>query len=164
MFTLIYYVAQNNVISWNVRGLNSCVKRSLVFRFLKVSPRYRMPTGNSSPGRQTSLSLKKPWIAATYHAMHSSFSRRVSVLISKASKCQLSSTMIDPDGCFILLHMMIADDLVTTVNVYIPSHTSSELLTHIKFAVLSLQATPILFIADFNAVPDNTRDRLGGNW
>lgn len=68
-----------DILSWNTRGLNSTVKRSLVFQFIKKhNPHICVLQETHLIGSKT-LSLKKPWVGHHYHSTYSNF-RGVSIL------------------------------------------------------------------------------------
>lgn len=60
-----------NILSWNTRGLNSLVKRSLVFQFIKAhSPHICILQEIHLVGSKT-LALKKPcfWISLSFYTL-----------------------------------------------------------------------------------------------
>lgn len=91
-------MAHFDIVSWNTRGLNSLVKRSLVFRFLKDhNPHICILQETHLMGSKT-LSLKKPWIGFHDHSTFSNFARGVSVLVRRSLPFQLLLLDLDPDG------------------------------------------------------------------
>lgn len=48
-------------VSWNTRGLNSKIKRSLVFQFLQRQSPHMYSLGDSSDRGKT-MSLRRPWV------------------------------------------------------------------------------------------------------
>lgn len=73
-------MAKCTILSWNVQSLNSAVKRSLVFNYLrKCNPHLCILQETHLIGSRI-LSLKKAWVNAHYYATYSNYARGVSVL------------------------------------------------------------------------------------
>lgn len=114
------------VLSWNVRGLNSKIKRSLVFNFLKkYNPHICLLQETHLVGGRT-LALRKPWVGAYYHSTYSSYSRGVSVLIHKSLGFTLLDLHLDPDGRYIAIHAMCDRVELLIVGIYIPPCHSGD--------------------------------------
>lgn len=108
------------VITWNVRGLNSAIKRSLVLNYLKkLRPQVCILVETHLMGSRI-LSLKRAWVGAHYHAPYSNYARGVSVLVHKALPFQLLDVKLDPGGRYVLLHALISRIPVVIVGVYLP--------------------------------------------
>lgn len=90
-----------NVLSWNVRGLNSKIKRSLIFTYIKkYNPHICILHETHLTGSRT-LALKKPWVGSHYHSTYSTYSRGVSVLIHKSLPFTLLDLHLDPEGKYV---------------------------------------------------------------
>lgn len=77
----VSHMALLTLNSWNVQGMNSKVKRALVFKFLKqYSPDICIFQETHLIGGRV-LSLRKPWVGHCYHATHSTHARGVSILM-----------------------------------------------------------------------------------
>ena len=81
-----------NILSWNVRGLNSPHKRSLMFSYLKKYKPHFICLQETHLMAPTLKYLKRPWLASQYHATYSSFSRGVSILVAKALRAETECT------------------------------------------------------------------------
>lgn len=107
-------------ISWNIRCLNDKVKRSLVMTYLKKhNPHVCILQETHLVGSKV-LSLKKPWVGHYYHATYSGYARGVSILVHKSLTYELLDVKIDPEGRFVLLHVVIDTHEMLIVGVYIP--------------------------------------------
>lgn len=74
-FLFMVPMASFSVLSWNARGLNSAVKRSLVFNYLKkFTPQIFVLQETRLVGSRVFV-LKKAWVGWHYHAAYSSYSR-----------------------------------------------------------------------------------------
>lgn len=96
-----------HILSWHTRGLNSPVKRSLVFQFIKThSPHICILQETHLVGSRT-LTLKKPWIRYHYHSTHSNFARGISILVHKSLPFRLLDLVLDSEGRYVLIHAQI---------------------------------------------------------
>lgn len=100
--------------------MNSRIKRSLIFNFLKLHlpDICKLQETHLTGGRV--LSLKKPWVGHYYHATFSSYARGVSVLVHKALSFALLDLHLDPEGRFVVLHAVVANVPMVIVGLYIP--------------------------------------------
>lgn len=147
------------VLSWNVRGLNSKIKRSLVFNFLKkYNPHICLLQETHLVGGRT-LALRKPWVGAYYHSTYSSYSRGVSVLIHKSLGFTLLDLHLDPDGRYIAIHAMCDRVELLIVGIYIPPPATVEILKKITPILAQYPSAGIIIAGDFNMTPD--LDRMG---
>uniref|UniRef100_A0A803JF65 Endonuclease/exonuclease/phosphatase domain-containing protein n=1 Tax=Xenopus tropicalis TaxID=8364 RepID=A0A803JF65_XENTR len=96
-------MATCNIISWNIRGLNSKFKRSLLFSYLKKYTPSMVLLQETHLMGQKVLSLKKPWVGWAYHATFTSHSRGVTILIRKNTPFELINLITDHYGRFIIL-------------------------------------------------------------
>lgn len=96
-------------MSWNVRGLNSAVKRFLVLDYLrKLRPHVCILQETHLVGFRI-LSLKRAWVCAHYHAPYSNYARGVSVLVHRSLPFQLLNVRLDAGGRYVLLHSLIEE-------------------------------------------------------
>lgn len=108
------------VVSWNVRGLNSAVNRSLVFAYLRrLRPQACILQETHLVG-SCILSLKKAWVGGHYHAPYSNYARGISILVNKSLPFQILEVKLDPGGRYILLHALISEIPFVIVGIYLP--------------------------------------------
>lgn len=112
------------IVSWNTRGLNSKIKRSLVFRFLqRLSPHICILQETHITGGKT-MSLRRPWVGHSYHSTYSNLSRGVSILICKSLTFLLLALEVDPGGRYVIIHAIIMNLEVVIVGLYVPPPAS----------------------------------------
>lgn len=66
------------------------------------------------------LALKKPWVQKAYHATYSTFSRGVSMLISKSLPCTEKDVFSDPKGKYVLAVFLLWGQRYIVISVYVP--------------------------------------------
>lgn len=73
-----------SIASWNGRGLNSAVKKSLVFKCLqKTAPHVCILQETHLVGFKI-LGLRKVWVRPYYHSSYSNYARGVSILVCRS--------------------------------------------------------------------------------
>lgn len=153
-------MAPVTIISWNVRGLNSRVKRSLVFNFLKLHrPDICILQETHLTGGRV-LSLKKPWVGHYYNATFSSYARGVSILIHKNLTFTLLDLHLDPEGRYVAMHAVIANMPMVIVGLYIPPPASLLILNKIARFIAGCSTDNVVLAGDFNMPPCPAVDRL----
>uniref|UniRef100_A0A803JHH5 Reverse transcriptase domain-containing protein n=1 Tax=Xenopus tropicalis TaxID=8364 RepID=A0A803JHH5_XENTR len=154
-------MSDTNIISWNTRGLNSKFKRAQLFDYIKHWKPDLLLLQETHLVGQKLLSLKKRWVAHTYHAPFSTHARGVSILVRKGILFECLGLNTDFYGRYIVLHCRIANQLITLANVYSPPPADNDLLGKIYTAIASFPSAPICLLGDFNAVLAPHLDRLG---
>lgn len=98
-------MAEVNVCSLNVRGLNSKFKRASIFEALKhVKPHVLCLQETHLTGSKI-LALKKYWVANHYQSTYSSFARGVAILIRKGLPFVCHQVILDPKRLYVILHV-----------------------------------------------------------
>ena len=91
-------MAECLVVSWNVRGLNSAIKRSLVLNNLKRLRPQVCVLQETHLVVSRVLSLRRAWVGAHYHAPYSNYARGVSILVHRSLPFRLLDVKLDPGG------------------------------------------------------------------
>lgn len=107
------------VLSWNTHGLNSAIKHSLVFQFIKKHNPHVCVLQGTHLVRSKTLSLKKPWVGHHYHSTYSNFARGVSVLVLKNLPFKLLDLILDPEGRFVMVYALIHNIPWVLVGLYL---------------------------------------------
>lgn len=149
-----------SISSWNVRGLNSSIKRSLVFKFLqKYNPHICNFQETHLVGSRT-LGLQRAWVGAQYHSTYSNYTRGVSVLVHRSLPFQLLDVRTDPGGRYVIVHALIYAKQMILVGLYLPPPADAQLLYDIMQIVLGYNIPEVFVFGDFNLVPSQDLDRL----
>lgn len=111
-------MAPLTILSWNVRRLNSKIKRPLVFTYVKkYSPQICILQETHLIGSRT-LALRKPWVG--FYSMHSAFSRGVGVQVHKSLQFVVLDLHLDPEGSYVVLHATCDRLEILIVDLYVP--------------------------------------------
>lgn len=147
-----------NLVSWNIRGLNDKFPRALMFQYLKaVTPHVVFLQETHLDGSRV-LSLHRAWIQRALHATYSTYSRGVSVLISKAVPCPIHHVISDPGGRFLIVIADISTCKMVLVNVYIPPPFQVQILYDLLGKLAPYMYLPLIIAGDFNAILSTTLD------
>ncbi|XP_012819057.2 uncharacterized protein LOC105947410 [Xenopus tropicalis] len=152
-------MAKISVTSWNIRGLNSKFKRSLMFTYLKRYPPSILLLQETHLTGQKILALKKPWVGWHYHSTYSSYSRGVSILIRKGVPFEFIKLHTDYYGRFMILHGLLAHKPITIVNMYIPPPFAMSVLDQVVSKLAEFPISPFLIMGDFNNCMNPSLDR-----
>uniref|UniRef100_A0A803K361 Reverse transcriptase domain-containing protein n=1 Tax=Xenopus tropicalis TaxID=8364 RepID=A0A803K361_XENTR len=151
------------VVSWNTRGLNDKVKRSIVLNILRKSGADIIMLQETHLIGQRIRALKRHWVPIMYHAEYSSYSRGVAVLIRRSLGFCLEQLITDPGGRYLLVKGQVEGRPYLFVNVYLPPPADIHILHEITQKVAHFGHIPTLWAGDFNMVMDPHIDRLRPN-
>lgn len=109
-------------VSWNVKGLNSPVKRGKIFshlKHLKTDIAFLQETHLTLKDHHR---LKASWVGQSFHSKFSSKSRGAAIILHK--KVQFIPNKIVPDlnGRFIIVTGSLYNKNVALINLYAPNN------------------------------------------
>ena len=108
-------------LSLNMRGLTNFRKRQTVFTWCRkrnVDIVFFQETHSKS---DTEVQWRNEWGTTILLSHGNSNSRGVAILLKKGIDCAINSKTIDPQGRYITLKAVIADQKYTLINVYAPN-------------------------------------------
>lgn len=109
-------MSELKIILWNVRGLNSKFKCSLVLQYLEsLNPHIILLQETHLTGSKI-LSLNRNWIQRAVHSTHS-YAKGVAILIHKKLACAIKHVITDPDGRYVIVVLAIESQLLAIANV-----------------------------------------------
>lgn len=151
-------MAELSIISWNVRGLNSATKRTLVFKYLqKYNPCILQET--HLIGRRV-LGLQRAWVGVHHHSTYSNYARGVSILIRRSLPLQILDVKTDPGGRYVISNASLYDRGMVLVGLYLPPPAEAQLLNDIMQLVMGFNVPEVFIFGGFNMVPSQDLDRL----
>ncbi len=146
-------------ISWNVKGLNSPVKRNKVFdhlRSLNTKIAFLQET-HLKPSDH--LKLRRGWVGQLYHSSFSSKARGTAILVHKSVPLSVSKVISDPNGRFNIVTGKIFGSTLTLANVYGPNWDNEDFYKNFLFSLPDLVSSQLILGGDFNCCLDPSLDR-----
>lgn len=92
-----------NLISWNVRGLNSPVKRGKVYAHLKKLGAEIVFLQETHIKTTTKFSIKAPWMSQVYQSNFTNKARGVAIVIKKSVPFVHKQTIKDRNGRYLIV-------------------------------------------------------------
>lgn len=145
------------VISWNVRVLNSKVKRSLMFEYLARHNLHVILLQQTHLHGSRVMALKRSKIA---YALHSTYSRGTFILIAKSALVTIKHIKLDPGGCYVILVLELLGKPYTVTSLYAPPPFTKQFFDHVLTFIMEIAEDPLLIAGDYNMVLDNSLDRF----
>lgn len=145
--------------SWNVRGLNSPVKRNKVINhliFLNTKIAFLQETHLKPLDH---VKLKRGWVGQLYHSSFSSKARGAAILIHKSIPFSMSTVISDPNGRFIIVTGRIGANNLVLANVYGPNWDNENFFKNFFFSLPDLNSHQLILGGDFNCCLDSSLDR-----
>lgn len=146
-------------VSWNVKGLNSAVKRSKIFthlRGLKTDIAFLQETHLKKADQ---VRLKKQWVGQIFHSSFDSKTRGTAIIIHKRIKFTSSNCVSDPQGRYVIVSGQLFDTPVVLVNLYAPNWDDESFVQKLIGKLPDLTKHFLILGADLNCVMNPTLDR-----
>ena len=106
--------------SWNVRGLGTAAKRAAVLSMMERNGIELICLQETHLTKNTTDSLQSKRSPIQYNAVHSTYSRGVSILVRAGVRFSCRHTSIDENGRYVFLHCTIDNKMYVIANIYIP--------------------------------------------
>lgn len=148
------------VISYNMNGLHSPIKRKKIFnqlRQLQCQLAFLQKTHLSDREHEK---LKKSWADRALYSSHKSGKRRgVCILIHKGLNFTSTTVHKDTEGRFVLVNGIIDSLEVSLTNPYAPNEDDPDFINKIFIVILQHSKGILLLGGDFNCVISQYMDR-----
>lgn len=154
-------MARLKFLTWNVRGLGDKLKRTAVFSFLKNQRAGVIVLVETHVQGHLQRALRRLSIGWAYHATHTSYSRGISVLVSKSVPFEVQSVVLDPQGRYLFLYAKIAGNSILILAWYIPPPFNATILSEGFSFMAKYQGVLAIWVGDFNIVTNPSLDCLG---
>lgn len=148
------------MVSWNIRGLGSVVKRGKIFKHLKSLSADIMFLQETHIKSVNQHILKCSWVSQIYQSPFTSNARGVAILFSKTVPFQLTSVVNDPNGRYLMVSGTINSFPLALLNVYGPNSDDPNFFKKIFDLILDNNHSNIIIAGDFNCYLDPFLDRL----
>ena len=148
------------LLTWNVRGLRTNLKRGKVFSHLRslsgdIIFLQETHITHSDRGR-----LRCSWISQVFQSTFSSKARGVAILVRQNIPFEHISTVSDPDGRYLIVSGRIESRHYTFLNIYAPNFDNPGFFRKVFNLIPDLSATHLIAAGDYNAILDIYTDRL----
>lgn len=148
------------LLSWNVRGLRTNLKRGKVFSHLKSLSGDIIFMQETHIKHNEQWRLRCAWISQIYQSTFSSKARGVAILIRKNVPFEHISTISDPNGRYLIVSVRILSRHVTFLNIYAPNFDDPGFFRKVFNLIPDLSSTHLIAGGDFNTILDCFLDRL----
>ena len=148
------------VISYNVKGLHSPIKRKKIINQLKRNSCQIAFLQETHLSDKEHEKLKKSWADKVFYSSHPSGRKRgVAILIHR--QVNFTSTKIHKDstGRFIMINGLIDGVEVCLMNIYAPNEDDPSFIRTIFSIILQHSSGILLLGGDFNCVMSQHLDR-----
>uniref|UniRef100_A0A8C7XGJ8 Reverse transcriptase domain-containing protein n=1 Tax=Oryzias sinensis TaxID=183150 RepID=A0A8C7XGJ8_9TELE len=146
-------------VSWNVKGLNSPIKRKKVISHLKQLNTKIAFLQETHLKVADHLKMRFGWVGQLYHSSFNSKARGVAVLIHKSVPFSVTEVISDPNGRYIIVSGRICGKSLTLVNVYGPNFDSEDFFKKLFLSIPNLNNSQLVMGGDFNCCLNPTLDR-----
>lgn len=148
-----------NLLTWNVRGFKNPQKIRHLLAYLdrhKVDIALLQET-HLDPRTQCRVGTR--WAETIISAPYSTYARGVLILIKKGTQFQVTETVIDKAGRYILLQGCLHGQRVGIINTYGPNIDDPEFFRSIWRLLQDIPDIALLWGGDFNLVLNELLDR-----
>lgn len=136
--------------SWNVRGMGTPSKRALVFDILDTFRVNIACLQETHLTRDTKTQIRNRKYGHQFHAVYTSYSRGVAVLIGKEVVFSCRHCNIDAEGRYVFLHCIIGYRECILANIYNPPPFKLEVLYCLLEFLVDKLNIPVIAVGDFN--------------
>ena len=103
--------------------------------------------------------LKKRWRGEVYYTAFSAYARGVLIWIRSRVPFQLTESLVDPEGHYVVLVGRLEGRDVVLVNIYAPNVDQGIFFDDISRKLAAFLVCPIILEGTFNCVADPNLDR-----
>uniref|UniRef100_A0A803JAB7 Reverse transcriptase domain-containing protein n=1 Tax=Xenopus tropicalis TaxID=8364 RepID=A0A803JAB7_XENTR len=161
MATTTTIIQDIKILSWNVGGLNSPLKRRKVLDRLKKEKPHIVLLQETHWRTKDKPSLKDNWVGECLEASYKKKIRGVATIFNKTLNYKTLKTYKDKQGRFLLLQIEIANIKYTIANIYAPNDNNQPFFTDLMQRLDSWEAAHIVFGGDMNVTWDRLLDNSG---
>jgi len=152
-----------NLISWNINGCGSPVKRKKILAFLKIKKAdIAFLQETHFKDEKEALKLRGGWVGHVFHNSVSSKRSGVAILVRKKINFVLMNQHKDKEGRLLCLEAKLNDVKIVLCNVYAPNKEEPEFFHEVNKTLTNLEGYVILG-GDFNQTMDGILDRSQNN-
>ena len=151
-------MAQINITSFNVRGINNYIKRKDIFEYLNKMGSNIYCLQDIHCGEKQEIDLKKDWDGESIISCGSNYARGVAILIKPNFEYTILDKKLDSLGNYIALKIKMFDTEVTLITLYGPNVDSPHFYDKLTDIIDEFQTATIILCGDWNLVQDQALD------
>lgn len=140
------------MLSWNVRGINSPIKRGKVYAHLKKIGAEIIFLQETHIKTTARFSIKAPWMSQVYQSSFSTKARGVAIIIKKSVPFIHKQTIHDINGRYLIVIGEINSLSITLVNIYGPNFDDPSFFEKVFKRIPDFMNTQIIMAGDYNCV------------
>lgn len=145
--------------SWNVRGINSPIKRSKILNHLKKLNADICLLQETHLLESEHKKLQTSQFSHIFSSSYSSKKRGVAILIRRNLSVTINKTIADTEGRYIIINSTINNNNITIANIYGPN-IDDENFFHTFFSILlEFTQSAVIIGGDFNTVINPILDK-----
>lgn len=148
-----------NILSWNVKGLNHMVKRKKVLSHLQHLGVGIAMLQETHLRIRYHLRIHKDWVGQMFHSKFDSKSRGAAILIHKNIQFNVTNTIFDPNGRYVMVVGKLFQLPVILVNIYAPNSDNECFFKRMLNSIPNLDTHHLVLSGDCNLVMDPDWDR-----
>lgn len=152
------------VMSLNINGLNSPVKRQKVMTKLRKDRSQIVYLQETHLSKQESEKLKRfGYVNSFYSSFRHGCKRGVIILLPNSVKFECTTEICDKEGRFILVKGRLENEMVILVNVYAPPNSDRQFFKFLLDTMITEMDGILICGGDFNLVMNTKLDTTNKN-
>ena len=154
-------MAEVRVLSMNVRGFATDIKRRDTFKWLREQKGSIYCLQDIHCKVQQVRYWINEWGYKGIIAPYKGDSRGVAILFDNNFEFKIHDKQIDPGGNYIILDLEFGNRRITIVNIYGPNRDNPEFYTEIQNSMEKYENNSVIMCGDWNLVLDYILDTCG---
>ena len=160
-------MVKGKLISLNTRGISNFRKRQTIFTWLRKQKPDIVFLQETHSTRGNEVLWKREWGATLFCSHGANNARGVAILIRNNFDCTVEESIVDSNGRFIILKVLLSGEPALLVNIYAPNR-DNELVTFYRSLLQTIvknnldEIEDIIIGGDFNCPLNPVIDKRGG--
>ena len=151
------------LISNNVKGLQSDLKRRKLFHFFNSKPdAHIILLQETHCTEKEEKQWTAEWGGRAFFSNGTSDARGVCILVKNNIDIEIANVTRDTQGRYLQLNGTLQDKSISIANVYAPNNDDIQFFEYIHQQLESADTDHQIMAGDFNTILDNEKDKRGG--
>ena len=148
-----------DIVTWNVRGLGSPTKRQKIHTYLNRRKAQIVCLQETHLAKGEAVKLQRRWRGQIFATESSAFARGALIWIRAGVPFEVTSSRIDKEGRWVLVHGRLDGQEVLIGSIYVPNQGQLEFLNGLSANLREFETDRIILGGDFNTILDIDLDR-----